>query len=428
MRNTQKIILLLTFICIGFPAVAQTLFLTEDDSVNLALKQNLSLQNSRIDLTLSQEQEQYSWNYLIPEIKASAGLSRTEQLLNNSSPEGSWGVTAGLDLSQSLNLSSFLARSRALLNLEYQNLSYESDLNTLSLNVRQEFYYLLAYSENLALQQKNLDLAKKRYDQSTTNFKNGLASKLDVLEARNSYESLRPDFTDAKTSYNTQLMSFNRLLGLDLNQGIELQGSLERTPLDLDADALVEECLSGRLDVQSGLKNIEIQESQLKSIKSGYLSPTLSLGAKWTNTQTDLSSDSAWNDSALFSLQLSFPINSYIKGSSEQLSISETKLSLEKLEIKLKETLEDGAQEIRSLIMELEGSKENIEIIQVSVLLAQENYEMVEAAFHSGTKELLDVEDAQNKLLSANLNLVLSRYSYISGLLKLENALNIPLQ
>jgi outer membrane protein TolC len=223
-------------------------------------------------------------------------------------------------------------------------------------------------------------------------------------------------------------MSFNRLLGLDLNQGIELQGSLERTPLDLDADALVEECLSGRLDVQSGLKNIEIQESQLKSIKSGYLSPTLSLGAKWTNTQTDLSSDSAWNDSALFSLQLSFPINSYIKGSSEQLSISETKLSLEKLEIKLKETLEDGAQEIRSLIMELEGSKENIEIIQVSVLLAQENYEMVEAAFHSGTKELLDVEDAQNKLLSANLNLVLSRYSYISGLLKLENALNIPLQ
>jgi outer membrane protein TolC len=165
MRNTQKIILLLTFICIGFPAVAQTLFLTEDDSVNLALKQNLSLQNSRIDLTLSQEQEQYSWNYLIPEIKASAGLSRTEQLLNNSSPEGSWGVTAGLDLSQSLNLSSFLARSRALLNLEYQNLSYESDLNTLSLNVRQEFYYLLAYSENLALQQKNLDLAKKRYVQ-----------------------------------------------------------------------------------------------------------------------------------------------------------------------------------------------------------------------------------------------------------------------
>ena len=429
MRNIQKILLLLLYTCLGFSAFAEPLLLTEEDAVNLAVRQNLSLQKSKIDLSSSQEKEQYSWNYLIPAITASAGLSRSEQLLNKSNPEGgSWGVTAGFDVTQSLNFSSFSARSSALLNMEYQNLSYESDLNTLKLNVRQEFYYLLAYKENLALQQKNLELAEKRYSQSSINFQNGLASKLDVLEARNSYESLRPDFTDAKTSYNTQLMSFNRLLGLDINQVVELKGSLEIVPLNLDADALIEANLSERLDVQSALKGLEIQEAQLKSIKTAYQSPTLSLGAKWTNAQADISSDSAWNDSAVFTIQMSFPISSYIKGSSEQLSISEAYMSVEKLEIQLQDTLENGAQEIRSLLMTLEGSKENIEITELGALLALENYEMVEAAFNAGAKELLDVEDAQNKLFSANLNLVLSRYSYMSGLLELENALNTPLK
>jgi len=64
----------------------------------------------------------------------------------------------------------------------------------------------------------------------------------------------------------------------------------------------------------------------------------------------------------------------------------------------------------------------------LSVDLALKTYEMMENAFSQGRREILDVEGAQNKLLSANQDLLFSKYYYLSGLIDLENALNSSLE
>jgi outer membrane protein TolC len=43
-----------------------------------------------------------------------------------------------------------------------------------------------------------------------------------------------------------------------------------------------------------------------------------------------------------------------------------------------------------------------------------------------GTRELLDVESAQNDYLAATQQLLVAKYEYIAGLLDLEYALNVP--
>jgi len=427
MKYIRKLIIPL-FILTAALASGDTLTLSLDDAVELALKQNLSLQGSQIDLEMTREEDRYSWNFLLPSVSASAGISGTDSFLNNTAAAGDpWSLSAGVSASLSLNTAGLLVRSTSGLNLENQELSYQSDENSLTLNVSREYYYLLAYRENLDLRMKNLELAEKRYSQTQTNFNNGLASKLDVMEARNSYESLRPDYTDAKTSYSTELMSFKKLLGLDFDQEIELTGSLDVTLLNLDGNALIERYISGRLDVQSEIISLSLLENQVGSVKRSNLTPTVSLGAQWNSGLSDLSADSEWNDSAVVSLNVSIPLSSAVKGSSAQLAVTEAEMNVQKQRIQLQDTLESAEQEIRTLLMELEGSKEKIEITELSVDLARENYEMVEAAFKTGTREILDVEDAQNKLFSAEQDLIISRYGYLSGILELENALNTGL-
>ena len=422
--NIRNLLLTILFLPAAALSAEEALKLTVEDSVALAMEQNLSLQSSRLDVSSAEEADTYSWNFMMPDLSASAGISGTDSLLESTGfGSETWGLSAGLSASLSLNAGSGLARDSARLNLENQNISYESDESELELNVRREFYYLLAYEENLNLQMKNLDLAEKRYEQVKENFNNGLASQLDVLEAQNSYESLRPDYTDAKTSYSSSLMSFKNLLGLPLNQDIQLEGTLDVTLVDLDADELIDSYLAGRLDVQAALKALEIQNLSVTSLKRSSWSPVVALGATWSGSASMAAADD-WSDQAKLSLDISIPLSSLVKGSSQQVAISQGEMSSEKLSVELENTLASAEEEIRTLIMQLDGARENMEITELSKELALENYEMTEASFKAGTRELLDVEDAQNKLFEANQSLLVSRYTYLSNLLELENALN----
>jgi multidrug efflux system outer membrane protein len=221
-------------------------------------------------------------------------------------------------------------------------------------------------------------------------------------------------------------MSFKNLLGLDLEQEMDVEGSLDVSVLDLEVSSLINTFLTRRLDVQSSVKSLEFQENILDLTIAGTLTPSLTLSSDWTGTARDLS-NTEWNDAVTVSLYISLPLNGFIPGSKENLDIKDAKRDVEKARLFLKETMDSAEQDIRTLVLKLDGYRENMEITALSVELAQKTFEGIESAFNLGTREILDVEAAQNKLLSANQDLLQSRYSYLSGLLELEYALNVTI-
>jgi outer membrane protein TolC len=427
MRKVYCLFLILAGVAMSLSA-QEPLILTEDLAVSLALGQNLSLKSSLLDLESSQESNENSWNVFLPDFTVSGGTTRSEELftVDSSQDDDSWTVWGSVDASLTLNYAAIQAMDADQLSYDSQSLSYETAKNQLISSVRKQFYYLLANKENLELVKKNLDLAEKRYIQTKTNFENGLASELSVLESRNSYESIRPSYTNTKTSYETQLMSFKNLLGLDLNQEIDVTGSLDTPVLDLDASSLINKFMAKRLDVQSAVKNLDIQENLKEATNFSKRTPSISLSGDWSNYTYD-TSDLDWNDAVSLTLSLSLPLNGFIPGSEDTLEINDTAREVEQARLQLQEIMDSAEQDIHTLVMQLEGYLENIEITAFSVELAQRTYEMTESAYEFGTKELLDLEDAQNKLLSANEDLLQSRYSYLSGLIDLEYALNSTL-
>lgn len=404
-----------------------TLILNEDEAVKIGLNQNIDLKKTLISLNTSKQQADNSWNNYLPDFTLTSKIARSEEFLTVDSTNTStdpWSMTLYGGISFTLGFDDFVDAAADEIDLKIQQLDFETTEKILEVNIRKQFKYLLASKENLALQQSNIALAQKRYDQAKINYSNGFISELSLLTTQNSVESLKPTYQDADTTYKQNVMSFQNLLGLELGQEIELIGNLDVEYYSLNPIYLIESFLNKRLDVSSGLLDIESEKNDLASTKASELLPTLTFTTYWNNSISTLFDDPDWSDSTSISATLTIPINGFIPGSSENLSIKEDEQSVEKYELALDNTRNSAEEEIRSILMELEGAWANINTTQLSVELAQKTYEMTEESFQKGSSEILDVEDSQNTLLSTKQDLLLSKYTYLASLLDLEYAIN----
>ncbi|OJF76669.1 MAG: hypothetical protein BKP49_05780 [Treponema sp. CETP13] len=422
----MKKIVYLFLIMVGIAqfVVAEPLVLTEDLSVQMALEQNKALKVSLLDLEKTEDQNDHSWNVLLPDFSLNGSVSGDDSVLNGSSLDSEdLTISGSFESSVSLNPSARYYMNFDNLSYESQSILYQIDEKELKVAVKKAFYYLIAYKESLDLEEKNLDLANKRWLQTKNNFQNGLASELEVLEAQSSYENMKPSYTEIKTTYKTKLMSFKSLLGLDLEQEISIDGELAPEIIELNSTDLLKNFLLKRLDVQSALKSIQAEEALLAIEKLDDRAPKLSLSLDWSNSASDMNNID-WTDDASVSASISIPLNGFIPGSEELVAISDAKKAVEQANLNYADIVDSAEQEIRTLVMELDGYREKIEITKANVEISQKTYEMTEDAYNKGTKELLDLDDAQNTLFSAKQDLLQSKYDYLSAFLDLEYALN----
>lgn len=418
----KRISLLFTFVIIGFPLFASIITLSESDAVNLALNQNYELKSSFIDLQKTEDQNNNSWNVMLPDFSIEGSVTNSNAIFGSSNGDY-LKITGSLSSSVTLNKYDKYYMEYDKLNYESELLNYEDDQKSLEVEVQKAFYYLLANKQSLDIQKMNLDLALKRWEQMQSKYDNGLASELEVLETQSTYENLKPSYTTAYNSYQTQLMNFKSFLGIDLDQDIELNGDLDVEILDLDADALISTFLNNRIDIQNAQKAIDLKTSLYDIEKASDMTPSLALSFDYSYYNSDLL-DSDWSDSASVSATISIPLNGFIEGSEEDIAISNAQRSIEQSQLSYESAVEDAQMEIKTLVMEIEGYKENIDICEIAMDISQKTYDATEEAYNLGATELLNLTEAQTTLFSAKQDLLTSQYNYLSAVFDLEKALN----
>ena len=418
----KRLSFLFASIIISVPLFASTLTLSESDAISLALNQNYDLKSSLIDLLKVEDQKNNSWNVMLPDLSLEGSVTNSNAILG-SSDDDYIKITGSLSSSVTLNKSNKYSMDYDNLEYEAELLNYEDAQNSLENEVKKAFYYLIANQQSLEIKEMNLDLALKRWEQMQSKYDNGLASELEVLEAQSTYENLKPEYTTAYTSYQTQLMNFKSFLGIDLDREIELEGDLDVEILDLDADTLISRFLNNRIDILNAQKEIEIQNVLYNIERSSDLSPSLDLSFDYSYYNSDLLDDD-WTDAASITATVSIPLNGYINGSEEDIAISDAQRDVEIAQLSYEDTVEDAQKEIQTLIWEIESYKENIEICELAIDISQKTYDATEEAYNLGATELLNLSEAQATLFSAKQDLLTSQYNYLSAVFDLEEALN----
>ena len=389
--------------------------LTLEECISLAKENNLSIKVQKNTLNDLKRKNETSWNSVSPSIKGDAVF---QDDFTNKTTE-SFAISGSLGLTLSTNLYSTIKGAK--LNYENGLLTYNQAVKQIEMSVWKTFYDLIYKTEYFSFQSQNLLTAKKNYEQNLEKFKNGKISELDVMSSRVSYEQKKPVLEEARIDLTNNLELFKNIIGVDFDDEIKLDGSLDFL-LELK-DIKLPPKENPSPDVQAAKFAVEIAENNLLAQRFSSYSPVITGTYKYGQTLNI--DNSLWNETSSLSVGVSIPLDSYLPWSSSAVSINSKKESLESAKLNLEDAeksirvnTENALRKINQIISMLEVSKE-------TVALAKKTYEMTETAYNYGKTDFLTLQNASDNVLNAEVSLKNQAKTLMETLLDTEYLLGL---
>lgn len=427
----------------GKTAEESVVRLTIEQAVDYARENSKTLQSSAIDLEIKKRASSYSRNQFMPSVQVTGTMSRKNEVTPMSisipgypmppQPDPTeadhWTAVGGVSVSW--NFSAAMIESIRLAKRDYEAglISWDQTLRQTELQIEKLFYGLLLQEESLKIQQDSLENARLRMEQARINYLNGLIPELSYIQAQVSYQNMKPSVMKQEQLLKQQLDMFGFLIGLPAGTKIELEGAIEPPHIDLVAQDLVDISMENNPDILLLNKNLEILKLTYSMQNLQTYIPSVSLSWGFQPVVSDIQENwiDNYTDGGSFSATLVWNLTNMLPFSANQQKAKDTKDNIRKMELSLETLKENTALNIRTQIDNLNQAWANIEAASGNITLAQKSYDMNVTSYQNGTRELLDVKDAESQLNQAKLGLINSKYEYLTGLLDLEYSLNIDL-
>ena len=429
----RRAFLFLSCALLGFGAVSQQpLVLTVDDAVARALESNVSARRNEITLAALERAKSHSWNSASPSITfdGSAGIPLNDLTdeAARSRYDANFGISASVAFSLTANL--YTKMQAAKLNYEIGKMSFVDSLRAIELSVREAFFNLLYEKENIALQERNSEISRSQYDSNLTKYNQGRLSELDVLAAEVDYKNTLPVLESARTSYENNLSAFKQLLGIGLDEPVELNGSLEDKIMLGEVELGGVEVFSS--SVKALEKRVEAAENSVLDARFSAYAPTLRATLSWRDQywyagyDGDLPAGTDAAKSTSLSLSASIPLDGILPWSARHDAVESAKDAVKDYELQLENERTTLRMNIDSYLRSIGASQASIRARQANVELAERRYTMTLDAYNRGARDFLAVQNANSALLSAQVSLKSEILKLISALLRLENTIGVP--
>ncbi|MHC6204126.1 TolC family protein [Breznakiellaceae bacterium SP9] len=420
--------------------------MTADDAVKYALANSYSLKSSAIDLNIKERAADTAWNTFLPTVQITGTASRVNEyadqmgaLMAAINPSyqppkkketDHWTLSApAVSISWTFSAAMLESIKTAHVNYEAGQISWQQAQKETELNVRKLFYTLLMMQETYKITLATLENAKSRAAQAEANYRSGRGPELQLLQAQVTYENAIPDVLRAEQELKQNLATFAFLLGMTGTE-IELIGEIEPEYFELDKNALIQSALQN-YEFQSLRKNREVLDVNQKTLKLQAYTPFLQLSWDYQPMagMTDLKNgvSSPWTDNGGLSFTLGINITNLLPWSSTQQQIKDLDANLQKMQLDINTLSESTKNDISAKVDSLALSRSQIDAMRRNITLAQRAYDSTLESYKSGTAELLTVRDSESALNQAKLALIREKYSYLTGIIDLEYAVNMKL-
>jgi outer membrane protein TolC len=341
------------------------------------------------------------------------------------------------------NISASLTFSFALIEgIKSIKLDYQTGLVTLEKarlqterDVRKSYNQILLLHETVALQQKSLATAERRYNMAEANYKAGLVPKLTALQAQVALENMKPSINELENNLKALEASFAMSLGLPYETQFEL------TPvtggdfyIPLDVAELISKAASGKPDILELQKSIQTLQSGRKAqalqLYTPYLAFAWNISSMYSPMldpfKDKLFTTDNWNKGGTFSVTLGMSLNSLLPFTKEGQSLKDMDNNARSLNIGLAQAIRGTELEIYNKVNSLEKTRTTAEAQKLTVDMAQQSYQLTEEAYKAGLQDFLEVQNAALSLNQAELQLLTQQFNYLSDLIDLEYATGVP--
>ena len=422
--------------------------ITVDQAVQEALTSNLGLRSAAKKLEIAQRDKDWSFQKFFPTITAGAGWLRwndvsTQKRLIGLTPQLSpviftpdpQNIGAQVNVQFTVSLTTFAAVRQTLAEWDEGRIDYDAARQRLASSTRKTFYQILGLLQTRDLLDAQVVNAETRLSQLEAAYKVGIMPELTVLQAQVAVENRHNDRREIDLRIHQALYGFSQLLGRRPTKDIELSGTIDPQPLrgDISGDRLADQYLERRFDLR-GLdaqdRVLQAQSTQVDSaaypqLVLGY-SADPSLNDPWHN---NVFAGANWMQvNGALSLQVQWKLDALLPGSWYWTQRADLQSARQGLQEGRKQLLDAARAEVIALAEQIDSSKTALVSLEKNVDAARRAETLAQAAFHSGVKSLLEVQDADLQAQAAQLALLQEKIKLANALIDLEVALNTPLE
>lgn len=415
-------------------AQADTLHLTLDQALQIALSENPTIKVADEEIVLKKVAEKEAWQQLLPEAKLAASLDHTVKAPEiklgankiKMGDDGTNTVNAGL----TVNLPLFAPTVYRTLSMSKTDMALavekaRSTRQDLVNQVKRAYYQLLLSQDSYAVMQESYALAEENYRVVSAQYEQGKVSEFDKISAEVQLRSTRPGVVSAANAVTLAGLQLKVLLGIT-DVEVQLQDSLARYEGVMKAADFVDREES--LDQNTTLRQLQFQrellEKNVRLQRSNFL-PTVGMSfsyqyqSLYNKNMNVFNYDWAGSSNLLFNISIPlFRASNFTRMKSAKLQLRQLDFQQVDVERKLDMEARSYRNNMAASMEQVLSNRENVKQAEKAVMIAGKRYEV-------GKGTVLELNSSQVSLTQAQLVYNQSIYDYLVAKADLDKVLGV---
>ena len=415
-----------------------------NQAIEIALSENASVKVADMEIERTGYARKGTYASLFPQIDGNANYQRTikkqvmymdfdmpggggeESPMSNGIEVGRWNTwNAGVSASMPL-VNAQLWQSLKISDMDVELAVEKARSSRLEMvnQVKQAYFACLLAKDVFEVYKSVYENALENLEQTQRKYKAQKASELDLARSKTSLANAIPNVFDAENSVILSLWQLKAVMGVDLDENIDVLGRLSDYGEDM-LGALVPEGMP-ELDANSTMRQLSIQADQLAaSIKAQQYASLPSLALSFSYSINAMANDYnfseyRWSPSSYVGLSLQIPI---FAGGKRYNAVRQARVQAAELDIQREETERQLKIAVRQYLNTMDTATKSYSSAASAVESAQKAYDIASMSYNVGKNTLTDLNDAQLALTQARLSESQAIHSYLVAKANLESTL-----
>ena len=434
---TKKIVFFL--LLIGFQLSAQSKKWTLEECVDYAIKNNISIKQSELDLKTSDVEKLEAIGGFLPTLNGNANYSIntgasinpvTNQFQNQTFK--SFSASANSNIMLFNGLANWKTLQRSKLNQIANTYRLDKMKDDIALSIANSYLQILFNKEQLKVQKNQNLVTKENIKRTQELIEAGSLPAGDIYELQATDATQEQQIISTENALLISKIALCQTLLLEDYVAFDISDEVIDLPMsnitNETQEAILAKAKESVKDVKIALSNVDVAKKDVAISRSSYL-PTLAgfvgYNTRWSeSTPFNFADQLSLFDGTAVGLQLSVPI---LNGFATRGRVQRAKINQERSEFQLKQAELDLERNVYQAYNDVINAKKSFEAAQKTLEARKLSFEYAKARYEVGLINVFDFNQAQTLLVNAQSEVLRTKYDYIFRTKILEFYFGIPL-
>ena len=411
----------------------ETLTLTLDKALEIALSDNPTIKVAEEEIALKKVANKETWQSLLPEASIGGTWNHTipAAQMNLGGQSFKMGQDDSNTVSGTLNISLplfapsvYKAMSMTKTDIELAVEKSRASKQDLVNQVTKAYYQLMLAQDSYEVLQKSYKLAEDNYNVVNAKYQQGAVSEFDKISAEVQMRSVKPNVISAGNAVTLSKLQLKVLMGITEDFDLKIADNLANYETDLFANQLNElnEGLVNNTTMKQFDLNMKMLNQSLKSLKTNFM-PTLGMNYSYQYQSLYNNNWNVFNYNWGGSSALVFTLNIPLYKASNFTKLKTARIQINQLKENRTDTERKLNMQITSYQNNMAASSEQVVSNKENVMQAQKAVEIAGKRYEVGKGTVLELNSSQVSLTQAELTYNQSIYDYLVSKADLDQVL-----